>query len=106
MDQKTAETLIGLLVVIVSGTFGKIIWDWLVNKRTEARQDKMDVRQDKSDVKHSGDCERLQKLETQFHAAHLQLAQDVARIDGNVATINTNIDWIKHKLDLNGNGKS
>jgi len=105
MEQKTAEALLALLVVMLAGIFGKIMWDWLVNKRTEARQDKSDIRQDKSDAKHAGDCERLRNLEDQFHAAHLSLAQDVATVKGDIGIIKTDLGYIKRKLELNGNGK-
>ena len=89
MDQ--ASSLAVALMMGAGALIGKIVWDWLSNKRTAA--------------KHEGDCARLTALENQFHAAHLALAQDVATVKGDIGMIKNDLNYIKKKLDLNGSSK-
>jgi len=81
MDTTLGTALTGGAIALI----GKIVWDWLSNRKVVNEEKK--TRQD---------CARIIALEEKFHQAHLSLAQDVASMKADIA-------YIKRKLDLNGN---
>ena len=81
------QEVFGMLAAGIIGIVGKIVWDWLSQKRVIKEEEKT----------HS-DCTRIIQLEQAFHSAHLSLAQDVAAMKADIA-------YIKKKLDMNGSYK-
>jgi hypothetical protein len=69
------------LLGAVSALLVKIVWDWLKQKGES-----------------KGTCARLEALEQAFHLNQVAMATDLA-------TIKTDISYIKRKLDMNGSAR-